>query len=136
MSRDSTTGRSWTDGRPNCLRGKTVLTSLLVCMVSAFYSPSTTNLRVRTRTVCPCEMEPLRTRTSAPGRPRTRWQTARCRRRRRAASAGRLGSQVGLCLGRGGGGLGCVGGTGVEGGGAASGAAAAVVDALAEAAWR
>eukprot|EP00965_Chrysotila_dentata_P122914 4062985-Pleurochrysis_carterae.AAC.1 len=31
--RGSTTGRSWTDVRPNCLRGKTVVTSLNVCMV-------------------------------------------------------------------------------------------------------
>eukprot|EP00965_Chrysotila_dentata_P027474 912234-Pleurochrysis_carterae.AAC.1 len=28
LSRDSTTGRFWTDGRPNCLRGKTVVTLL------------------------------------------------------------------------------------------------------------
>eukprot|EP00965_Chrysotila_dentata_P171795 5669194-Pleurochrysis_carterae.AAC.1 len=30
LSRDSATGRSWTDGRPNCLRGKTLVTSLIV----------------------------------------------------------------------------------------------------------
>eukprot|EP00965_Chrysotila_dentata_P171709 5666332-Pleurochrysis_carterae.AAC.1 len=30
LSRDSTTGRSWTDGRPDCLRGKTMVTSLIV----------------------------------------------------------------------------------------------------------
>eukprot|EP00965_Chrysotila_dentata_P115257 3809812-Pleurochrysis_carterae.AAC.1 len=30
LNRDSTAGRSLTDGRPNCLRGKTMVTSLIV----------------------------------------------------------------------------------------------------------
>eukprot|EP00965_Chrysotila_dentata_P154089 5092762-Pleurochrysis_carterae.AAC.1 len=30
LSRDSTAGRSWTDGWLNCLHGKTVVTSLIV----------------------------------------------------------------------------------------------------------
>eukprot|EP00965_Chrysotila_dentata_P252203 6210547-Pleurochrysis_carterae.AAC.1 len=36
LSRDSTTGRSWTEGRPDCFRGKTVVTSHHVCMVLVF----------------------------------------------------------------------------------------------------
>eukprot|EP00965_Chrysotila_dentata_P131159 4335417-Pleurochrysis_carterae.AAC.1 len=40
LSRDSTTDRSWTDGRLICLRGKTAVTSLSVCMVPILRRPT------------------------------------------------------------------------------------------------